>query len=83
MTRKYQNFVGGAWEMPEEASYFESRNPADSSDCLGFFVDSRPEDVARAANAAQAAAPAWGSTTAPSRAATLQRVVAAMDAHKD
>ncbi len=83
MTRKYQNFVGGAWETSEAPRYFESRNPADSSDCLGLFVDSGPEDVTRAANAAKAAVPAWGSTPAPSRAAILERVVAAIDAHKD
>ena len=83
MSQKYQNYIGGAWETPEEPRYFESRNPADLSDCLGLFVDSRPEDVARAALAAAAAAPQWGSTPAPSRAALLQRVVAAIDAHKD
>lgn len=80
---KYQNFIGGVWETPAQPRWFESRNPADASDCLGLFVDSGPEEVARAATAAAVAAPAWADTPAPARAAIVQRAVDAIEGHKD
>lgn len=83
VTDTYQNYIGGAWEQPEAPSWFESHNPADTSDCLGRFIDSGPAEVERAASAAAEAAQSWGETPAPQRAVLLQRAVDAIDTHKD
>ena len=83
MTKEYQNFIGGTWETPSAARWFESRNPADISDCLGRFIESGPDEVARAAQAAAAAAAAWGEMPAPQRAVLLRHVVGAIASRAD
>ena len=79
MSETFYNIIGGQAVVPDHAAWFESHNPADRRDCLGRFVDSGPEVVAQACEAAQAAAPEWAATPAPSRAAVLHTVVAAIE----
>lgn len=83
MTQEYQNYIGGTWETPEQPARFESHNPADTTDCLGRFVESGPAEIERAAKAAATVAQGWGDTPAPQRAALLQHAVAAIEARKD
>src|SRR5262247_1247967 len=52
---------------------FENRNPADTSDLIGRFADSGPEDVEKAVAAARAAAPRWRALPAPKRGEILYR----------
>jgi aldehyde dehydrogenase (NAD+) len=83
MTEHYSNLIGGAASAPEDARWFDSRNPADHDDCLGLCVDSDAAEVHRAAVAAAAAAAAWGATPAPTRTQILLDVTAAIEAHSD
>ena len=52
---------------------FENRNPADTSDLIGTFADSGPEDVERAVAAARDAFPRWRALPAPKRGEILFR----------
>jgi len=72
----HPNYIGGQWA---EGPLFENRNPADSSEIVGLHVAGLPEDVEKAAAAAQAALPAWSSMTGPARGALLYRVADLLD----
>ena len=65
------NYIGGQWV---EGPLFENRNPADTSDIVGLHVAGIPEDIDRAAAAAQAALPAWSALNGPARGALLYKV---------
>ncbi|MCS6953692.1 MAG: aldehyde dehydrogenase family protein [Bryobacteraceae bacterium] len=67
----YPNYVNGAWRT---GATFENRNPANIDEVVGLFVRGTPEDIQAAAEAAQAALPAWSSLPAPARGAYLFRV---------
>ena len=67
----YPNYINGAWV---EGPAFENRNPANTDEVVGLFVDGTPADIARAAEAAAAALPAWASMTGPARGALLFKV---------
>jgi acyl-CoA reductase-like NAD-dependent aldehyde dehydrogenase len=70
----YRNFIGGEWVEAASRQHFENLNPADTSDVIGRFADSGPEDVERAVAAAREAFPRWRLTPAPRRAEILFRV---------
>ena len=72
----HPNYIGGQWA---EGPLFENRNPADASEIVGLHVAGLPEDVEKAAAAAQAALPAWSSMTGPARGALLYRVADLLD----
>jgi len=67
----YPNYINGAWV---EGPAFENRNPANTDEVVGLFVNGTPADMARAAEAAAAALPAWASMTGPARGALLFKV---------
>ncbi|MCS7042168.1 MAG: aldehyde dehydrogenase family protein [Bryobacteraceae bacterium] len=67
----YPNYINGEWV---EGPTFDNRNPARWDEVVGRFVNGTPEDVARAADAAQAALPGWAAMTGPARGALLFRV---------
>lgn len=79
MSETFYNIIGGRTVVPDDAQWFESRNPADHNDCLGRFVDSSPDIVAHAVEAARSAALEWGLMPAPSRAALLNKVITAIE----
>lgn len=83
MSETFYNLIGGRAVVPVDATWFESRNPADTRDCLGRFVDSDVRAVAEAAEEARSAFMAWSATPAPTRAATLRSVIAAVEKHGD
>jgi aldehyde dehydrogenase (NAD+) len=83
MSETFYNIIGGKPVVPPDAAWFESRNPADTRDCLGRLVESSPREVAEAAEAARTAGRGWGATPAPSRAALLREVVAAVERRGD
>jgi aldehyde dehydrogenase (NAD+) len=72
--RAYRNFIDGEWIESAGGQTFENRNPADSSEVLGVFQDSTPDDVEAAVKAAQAAQRRWGRVPAPKRAEYLYRM---------
>jgi len=42
MPTTFKNFIGGKWVPPLSGTFFENRNPADTSDLIGRFPDSGP-----------------------------------------
>ncbi len=83
MAETFYNIIGGRAVVPDNVTWFESRNPADKNDCLGRFVESRPRDIAVAGEAARAAFGSWSMTPAPTRGTVLRGVIAAIEKHGD
>jgi acyl-CoA reductase-like NAD-dependent aldehyde dehydrogenase len=67
------NYIGGKWVPAASGKTFENRNPADTSDLIGTFADSGPEDAERAVQAAREAFPRWRAVPAPKRGEILYR----------
>ncbi len=67
------NYIAGQWVSARSGKTFENRNPADTSEVLGLFADSGPEDVDLAVSAAREASPAWKALPAPKRGEILYR----------
>lgn len=71
--RRFSNFIAGEWAEPEGGAYRENRNPASTSDVVGEFPASGPEDVDRAVASAWQGFRAWSRTPAPERGLALKR----------
>lgn len=67
----YPNYIHGEWV---EGPTFENRNPANTDEVVGLFVNGTPAEMTRAAEAAAAALPGWASMTGPARGALLFKV---------
>ncbi len=67
----FPNYINGEWV---EGSTFDNRNPADTDEVVGRFVNGAPADMARAVEAASAALPGWASMNGPARGALLFKV---------
>ena len=72
-TPVHGNHIDGEWRPAASGKTFENRNPADSSDLIGRFADSGPEDVESAVAAAREAFPRWRAVPAPKRGELLFR----------
>ena len=68
--RTYENLIAGRWVASSSGETFDSVNPADSSDVVGYFQQSTVEEARQAIEAARDAYPSW-SETAPSRRAEV------------
>ncbi len=73
MSKTYGNFIDGQWVPARSGKTFDNLNPADTSDKVGSFADSGPEDVEAAVSAARAAFPRWRALPAPRRGEILYR----------
>src|SRR6266446_7221498 len=73
MPESFGNYIAGAWEPAASGKTFENRNPADTSELVGVFADSGPEDAERAVVAAREAFPRWKALPAPKRGEILYR----------
>src|SRR5437867_13084477 len=71
--REYLNLIGGKWLPSRSGKSFENRNPARTSDLIGTFPASGPEDVDSAVQAASRAFAPWRPTPAPRRADIIHR----------
>ncbi len=67
----FANYINGEWV---EGPAFDNRNPANTDEVVGRFVNGTPADMARAVEAAAAAFPGWASMTGPARGALLYKV---------
>ena len=83
MPSDFLNYIGGEWTPAASGRSFENRNPADTSELVGRFADSGPEDVERAVAAARAAFPAWKALPAPKRGEILYRAAETLVRCKD
>jgi len=79
----FQHFIAGEWVSSVSGRLFESRNPADTRDLIGWFQAGDAADTARAVRAAELAAPAWRRTPAPKRGEILYRFAELMAEHKE
>jgi aldehyde dehydrogenase (NAD+) len=67
----FANYINGEWVGGET---FENRNPANIDEVVGLFVKGTPEDMRRAAEAAQEAFPGWAAMNGPARGNYLFKV---------
>jgi len=68
-TPKFSNYINGEWLESDKT--FEDRNPANTDEVVGLFCKGTAQDMVAAANAADAAFPAWSAMPAPNRGAIL------------
>jgi aldehyde dehydrogenase (NAD+) len=73
-TPTYYNFIDGEWVPSVSGKLFENRNPANTSELIGWFQQSVAADAVRAVDAAQRAYQHWRLVPAPKRADLLFRV---------
>src|SRR5262249_27760102 len=73
MGETFKNYIAGEWVASASGKTFENRNPADTSELIGSFADSGPEDVERAVAAAREAFKPWKAVPAPKRGEILFR----------
>jgi aldehyde dehydrogenase len=70
---RYENWIGGKWVPPTKGRYFENVSPVTGKQ-FTEAAQGTPEDIELALDAAHAAAPAWGKTSAADRALILHRI---------
>jgi acyl-CoA reductase-like NAD-dependent aldehyde dehydrogenase len=73
----FANHINGEWV--ESARTFEDRNPANTDEIVGRFVQGTADDIRSAAAAAHAAFPAWSGMAAPARGAILYKTADLLD----
>ena len=76
------NYIDGEWMPCASEARFESHNPADTGESLGYFQDSDAADVDAAVKAAKEAFPAWRDKMGPDRGALLLRTAEVMATQK-
>ena len=77
---RYENFIGGEWTPPAAGGYFENPSPV-TGEVFCEIARSTAADIDRALDAAHAAAPAWGRTSAAERAVILNKIAEVIDAN--
>jgi alpha-ketoglutaric semialdehyde dehydrogenase len=82
-TPTFRHFIAGDWCDSTSGATFESRNPADTRDVVGWFQQGTKADVAMAVKAAETALPMWRRTPAPKRGEILYAFGALMAQHKE
>src|SRR6476661_7482899 len=70
---RYGNYIGGEWVAPAAGRYFENASPVNGQPFCEI-PRSDETDIEKALDAAHAAAPAWGKTTAAERAVILNKI---------
>src|ERR1700731_4757028 len=70
---RYDNYIGCEWVAPVQGRYFENSTPV-TGQVFCEVARSDEADVERALDAAHAAAPAWGKTSAADRAVILNKI---------
>src|SRR5207249_11248088 len=81
--REYLNLIGGKWVPSRSGKSFEKRTPARTSDLIGTFPDSGPEDVDSAVQAASRAFTSWRLLPAPRRGELIFRVAEILRERKE
>jgi aldehyde dehydrogenase len=77
---RYENFIGGEYVPPAKGLYFENPTPV-TGEPFTEVARSTAEDVEKALDAAHAAAPAWGKTSATERANILNKMADRIEAN--
>ncbi|MCB9412091.1 MAG: aldehyde dehydrogenase family protein [Actinobacteria bacterium] len=77
---RYDNWIGGARVAPVKGQYFENVSPVNGKPFCEV-ARSTAEDIELALDAAHAAAPGWGATSATDRANILLQIADRMEAN--
>ncbi|TDG12141.1 aldehyde dehydrogenase [Seongchinamella unica] len=77
---RYENFIGGDWVAPVEGRYFENITPVTGA-AFCEVPRSGDADLAKALDAAHAAADAWGRTSAAERSNILLKIADRIEAN--
>ncbi|WP_319430840.1 aldehyde dehydrogenase [Mycobacterium sp. RTGN5] len=77
---RYENFIGGEWVAPVGGRYFENPTPV-TGEVFCEVARSTDADIELALDAAHAAAPGWGKTSAGDRALILNRIADRIEAN--
>ncbi|HYN82700.1 MAG TPA: aldehyde dehydrogenase family protein [Gemmatimonadaceae bacterium] len=72
--KRFNNFIAGEWCASDSGTWFENRNPADTTDLIGEFPLSGASDVRRAVESARRGFAIWRTEPAPARGDVLRRV---------
>ncbi|MDT9593420.1 aldehyde dehydrogenase family protein [Nocardioides zeae] len=70
---RYGHYIGGEWVDPIKGNYFENISPV-TGKAFTEIARGTSEDIEAALDAAHAAAPAWGKTSAAERANILNKI---------
>ena len=70
---RYDNFINGKWVAPVDGNYFENISPVDGN-VMAKVAQSNEKDIDLAIEAAWAAFPAWGKTSATERSNILYQI---------
>ncbi|MET9850884.1 aldehyde dehydrogenase family protein [Streptomyces ossamyceticus] len=79
---RYENFIGGKWQAPTTGDYSPNLSPATAKPFCEV-PKSGPQDIELALDAAHAAKDKWGEASTAQRAAVLNKVADAIDAHRE
>jgi aldehyde dehydrogenase (NAD+) len=79
----HKNYIGGRWIDSVSGQHYPVVNPAHTSQVIGQFQASLPQDADNAITAATDAAQAWASTPAPQRGAALYKTLDIMALRAD
>ena len=79
----YQNFIAGEWRNSKSGTTFNSTNPANTDEIVGYFQKSSTADLDEAVAAAHQAQPAWAATPAPKRGEVLQRTAVLLEQRRE
>src|SRR5579884_2759305 len=79
----FQNFIGGRWRASRNGQTFASTNPAHTSEVIGYYQQSTPEDLEDAIEVAAQAQPGWAALPATERGEVLLRTALLLDERKE
>jgi aldehyde dehydrogenase (NAD+) len=79
----HKNYIGGRWIDSVSGQHYPVVNPAHTSQVIGQFQASLPQDADNAITAATDAAQAWANTPAPQRGAALYKTLDIMALRTD
>jgi len=77
---RYGHYIGGEWVDPVKGQWFENPSPINGQ-VFTEIARGTADDVERALDAAHAAAPAWGKTSAGERSQILNKIADRMEAN--
>ncbi|QQE78659.1 aldehyde dehydrogenase family protein [Alicyclobacillus sp. SO9] len=81
--QKFKSLIDGEWVESQSSEWFQSINPADTSDILGQFPNMNHEDAVRAVDAAALAFADWRKTSPTKRSSILIKAAQLLDERRE
>lgn len=79
----FQNFIGGQWRSSRSGQIFVSTNPARTSEVVGYYQQSTPEDLEETIDVAAQAQPGWATLPPTERGEVLLRAALLLEQRKE